>query len=71
MSRTRPDTWGGGCHYKIFVELEAFIQDSTLWFANTPFVCAPHFPFTAHTIAQYNVSPRPSVLAIHTIQDWL
>jgi len=30
----------------------------------------PHYPVIARTIAQYNVCPRPSVIAIYTIQYW-
>jgi len=30
----------------------------------------PLAPLTAHAIAQYNVSPRPSFIAMHAIQYW-
>jgi len=55
--------------YNILFYIEAYVHESMTFFANTPFVWAPHAsPFIAHTIAQYIVSPRPPFFAIYTIQ---
>ena len=56
--------------YKIFVEIEAVVQESILLFANTPPSWGPPPPPIAHTIAQYRISLRPSFIAIYAIQYW-
>jgi len=48
--------------HKIFLYGEAFVHESTLFCANSPFGWAPHFPPVAHTIAQSGVSPDPRLL---------
>jgi len=55
--------------YKIFVCCKAFVYESVIFCANTPFGWRISFPpFVALIIAQYRVSPRPPCIAIYTIQ---
>ena len=52
--------------YKILFDVEAFVHESILLFANSPFVWAsPSPPFIAHTIAQYIIPTRPPFFAIY------
>jgi len=48
--------------YKIWFCAWAFVQESILFSAHTPFVKAPPPRPVAHTIAQCNVTPDPPVL---------
>jgi len=43
---------------------------NTILCAPTLCVGTPPHPVTARTIAQYNISPRPPVIAIYTTQYW-
>jgi len=57
--------------YKILFGFWAFMHEPLLFFAHPPFVQADHpHPVIAHTIAQYNVPPRPPVIATYTTQYW-
>jgi len=44
--------------------IKTILRVHPLWLGTPP------YPVIAHTIAHYNVSPRPSVIAIHTTQYW-
>jgi len=43
---------------------------NTIRFALTLCLGTPHYPVIARTIAQYNICPRPPVIAIYTTQYW-
>jgi len=44
------------------------MHESIMFFANTTLSVGAPLPVIAHTIAHYNVSPRPPVIAMYTIQ---
>jgi len=43
---------------------------NTILYAPSPCLGTPPPPVIAYTIVQYNVSPRPPVIAIYTTQYW-
>jgi len=49
----------------------AFVHESRHYFrVRTLWLGTPPHPVIVHTTAQYNISPRPPVIAIHTTQYW-